>query len=138
VYNYQWLVWCRVCWLHQLTLSSAYEEHCWALKKWPRSWNHRQPNYNQQLFYFEEVPQKSGLSDSWNAIHKEEEAINTQSDSICTKLFIWICHPLHVNLYILSPCMLILRYQFYSLHLKMMTCWVIETLCKTPFIYFLP
>ena len=44
-----------------------------VFKERPRSRNHRRPY--QQLFRFKKVQRKTGLSDLWNVIHKEEKAM---------------------------------------------------------------
>ena len=73
-----WSVWCRVCRLHQPAFTPTYWRtplfsNRQALKERPRSENHRRPY--QQLFRFKEVQRKTGLSDLWNVIHKEEKAM---------------------------------------------------------------
>ena len=77
VQSWMWSVWCRVCQLHQPAFTPAYWwtplfSNRQALKEWPGSGNHQQPY--QQLFYFKESQQKTGLSDLWNVIHKEGHA----------------------------------------------------------------
>ena len=57
-------------------------------KEWPRSGNHRRPY--QQLFRFKEVQRKTGLSDLWNVIHKEEKATLEHTVRLHTRKTIYL------------------------------------------------
>ena len=103
-----WSVWCRVCRLHQPAFTPTYWRtplfsNRQALKERPRSGNHRRPY--QQLFRFKEVQRKTGMSDLWNVIHKEEKAMLEHTIGLHT------CKTIYLNLslvtcmfYVLSPC----------------------------------
>ena len=137
---WMWSVWCRVCWLHQPAFTPTYWRtplfsNRQALKERPRSENHRRPY--QQLFRFKEVQRKTGMSDLWNAIHKEEKAMLEYTIRLHT------CKTIYLNLslvtcifYVLSPCT---AYIMLSILFSFTWKWwhgVIETLCKTSFAYF--
>ena len=128
VYNYKCdpAVWCRLCRLHQPAFAPTYWRtplfsNRQALKERPRSGNHRRPY--QQLFRFREVQRKTGMSDLWNVIHKEEKAMLEHTIRLHT------CKPIYLNLslvicifYVLSPCTVYIKLSIlFSFHLKMMT-----------------
>ena len=54
-------------------------------------------------------------------IKKKRPCLNTQSDSICAKLFTYICHLLHAYFCVLSPCTVYIKlsnFLFFSLDME--------------------